>query len=172
MSILKKLFGKKEEKVVEGKKIVEIYSPLQGKIIDISEIPDEAFAQKMVGDGVGIEPSGDMIYSPVNAEDIGIFETNHAVSFETKEGLEMIVHFGIDTVQLDGRGFERIATDGDSAKVGDELVKYDLEYIKKNAKSHLTPVIISSMDEVESIEKMSGEVKPGDLLMKVVLKNS
>lgn len=173
MSIFKKIFGKKEE-TVEKKNVIEIYAPIHGKIIDLSEIPDEAFAQKMIGDGVGIEPTknGDTIYAPVNTDDVGIFETNHAVSCETKEGIELIVHFGIDTVKLNGQGFERIATEGEAVKIGDALIKYDLGYIKSNAKSHKTPVIISNMDEVESIERMTGEVKPGDLLMKVTLKSN
>ncbi len=114
MGILSKLFGSKKvvEKVVE-KKVVEIYSPIDGDVVCLSEVPDEAFACKAIGDGVAIIPSGDMIYSPMDTEDMSIFETNHAVSFESKEGLEVIVHFGVDTVNLKGKGFERIGREGD-----------------------------------------------------------
>ncbi len=150
--------------------VFEIYSPLNGKIIPLEEIPDEAFASKIIGDGVGIEPAGDTIYAPCDADDISIFDTNHAVSFETSNGLELIVHFGIDTVKLDGKGFERLVEDGQSVKKGDALIKFDLEYIKEHAKSHKTPVIISNMDEVEKIERATGEIKAGDLLLKVTLK--
>ena len=89
--------------------IVEIYSPIHGQIIPLSEIPDEAFSSGAIGDGVGIEPSkeGDIIYAPCDAEDVSIFDTLHAVSFETKEELEVIVHFGVDTVELKGIGFEK-----------------------------------------------------------------
>ncbi|MBC2855693.1 MAG: PTS glucose transporter subunit IIA [Cetobacterium sp.] len=148
----------------------EIYSPLNGKVIPLSEIPDEAFAQKMIGDGCGIDPTEGAIYAPVDGE-IDIFATNHAVSFETPNGLEIIVHFGIDTVKLNGEGFTRIATPGSTVKVGEELVKYDLDYIRANAKSVKTPIIISNMDIVEALEVVAtGTVKAGDLLMKVKIK--
>ena len=171
MGILDKIFKKKGNE--NGGEVLEIYSPISGEIIGIEDIPDEAFAKKLIGDGVGIIPAdeGNTIYSPCDAKDMSIFETNHAVSFEAKNGLELIVHFGIDTVALNGKGFERIVKVAEGAvKKGEMLIKYDLEYIKQNAKSHKTPVIISSMDMVESIEKMKGRVRPGDLLMRVTLK--
>ncbi|MGL5050337.1 MAG: PTS sugar transporter subunit IIA [Fusobacteriaceae bacterium] len=156
-------FKKKEENWFN------IYSPLNGKVIDLSEVPDEAFAQKMIGDGCAIDPTEGAIYAPVAAE-IDIFETNHAVSFEVPNGLEMIVHFGINTVQLKGEGFVRVAEAGSTVKVGDELVKYDLEFLKANALSVKTPIIINNMDIVEKIEVVAtGNVKVGDLLMRVKL---
>ncbi|MGL4688143.1 MAG: PTS sugar transporter subunit IIA [Fusobacteriaceae bacterium] len=157
------LFKKKEEVWFN------IYSPLNGKVIALSEVPDEAFAQKMIGDGCAIEPSEGSIFAPV-AGDIDIFETNHAISFEVPNGLEMIVHFGINTVQLKSEGFTRIATSGTNVKVGDELVKYDLDFLKNNALSVKTPIIINNMDLVEKIEIVAtGDIKAGDLLMKVKL---
>ena len=149
----------------------EIYSPLNGKVIDLSEVPDDAFAQKMVGDGCAIDPAEGVICAPV-AGDIDIFETNHAVSFETPNGLEMIVHFGIDTVSLKGEGFNRVAEDGSNVNVGDKLVEYDLELIKSKAPSVKTPVIINNMDAVEKIEVVAKgkDVKVGDLIMRVLLK--
>lgn len=156
--------GKKKEE-----KVIEVYSPLNGKVISLEEVPDEAFSQKMVGDGCAIEPKEGAIYSPLDAE-IDIFETNHAVSIETSEGLEMIIHFGVDTVKLKGEGLIRIANPGE-VKKGEKLIEYDLEFLKNNAKSVKTPVIVNSMDMVERIEiEAKGEVKAGDLLMKVYLK--
>ncbi len=148
----------------------EISSPLNGKLIPLIDIPDEAFAQKMIGDGCGIEPAEGAIYAPVNGE-IDIFSTNHAISFEMLNGLEMIVHFGIDTVKLDGAGFTRGAESGTEVNVGDELIKYDLKYISENAKSTRTPIIITNMEEDEAIEIIaSGDVKVGEPLMRVKLK--
>ncbi len=148
----------------------EIYSPLNGRVLDLSEVPDEAFAGRMIGDGCAIEPSEGAIYSPVAGE-VDVFETNHAVSFECEGDLEMIVHFGIDTVKLNGEGFERVVEAGSQVKVGEELVKYNLDFIKENAKSTRTPIIINSMDLVEELKVVaSGEVKVGDLLMKIKLK--
>ena len=123
----------------------------------------------MIGDGCAIDPVPGAIYAPIDGE-IDIFETNHAVSLEAANGLEMIVHFGIDTVKLNSEGLTRVA-DAGSAKKGDKLIEYDLEFIKNNAKSTKTPIIITSMDMVDSLEVVaSGDVKAGDLLMRVKLK--
>jgi len=158
----------KKKKVEEN--WINIYSPLNGRVIPLEEVPDEAFAGKMIGDGCAIEPAEGSIHAIVDAE-IDIFETNHAVSFETKDELEMIVHFGIDTVALGGQGFERVAEAGVEVSMGEELVKYDLAYISENAKSTRTPVIINNMDDVEKLEVVAtGDVKVGDLLMRVKLK--
>lgn len=158
------------KKKKEEENWINIYSPLNGKVIPLEEVPDEAFAGRMIGDGCAIDPNEGSIHAIADAE-IDIFETNHAVSFETKDDLEMIVHFGIDTVKLNGEGFTRVAEPGSEVKPGDELVKYDLEYIRENAKSIRTPVIINNMDEVEELKVVaSGDVKVGELLMKVKIK--
>lgn len=166
MGLLGNLFGKKEEA-----KVVTIYAPLNGKVIDLSEIPDPAFAEKMVGDGCGMEPAEGILCSPVNGEVANIFDTKHAVSFDSEDGLEMIVHFGIDTVKLKGEGFKTLRGEG-STKVGDKIVEYDLAYITANAPSTKTPVIINNMEEVEKIEviALGKDVKAGDPIMKVTLK--
>jgi len=161
----KKLFNKAKNEVKE-EKIIEIYSPLDGEVVGLELVPDEAFSEKILGDGVAIMPAGNMISAPCDAEEVGIFDTNHAISFE-KMGLEFIIHFGIDTVKLDGEGFTRIVEDGTKVKKGEDLVKFDLEFIKNNAKSVITPVIISNMDEAEILERANGTIKTGDLLMKV-----
>lgn len=151
------------------KKVVEIFSPLAGTVIGLEEVPDDAFAQKMIGDGCAIDPAPGAIYAPVDGE-IDIFETNHAVSIESPSGLEMIIHFGVDTVKLNKEGLTRVAEEG-GVKKGDKLVEYDLELVKSKAPSVKTPIIITNMDMVESIEVVAkGQVKPGDLLMRVTLK--
>lgn len=155
----------------KNKKWIEIYAPLNGKVIPLEDVPDEAFAQKMIGDGCAVIPSKGAIYAPVDGE-IDIFETNHAVSIEIPGGLEMIVHFGIDTVKLDGEGLTRIADMG-FVKKGTKLIEYDLDFVKKNAKSTKTPIIITSMDKVDKIEIMKDfghDIKYGELLMKVHIK--
>ncbi|GLI56658.1 PTS glucose transporter subunit IIA [Propionigenium maris DSM 9537] len=158
------------KKKKEEENWINIYSPLNGKVIPLEEVPDEAFAGRMIGDGCAIDPNEGSIHAIADAE-IDIFETNHAVSFETKDELEMIVHFGIDTVALGGQGFERVGEAGTEVSKGDELVKYDLAYISKNAKSTMTPVIINNMDDVEKLEVVAtGDVSVGDLLMRVKLK--
>ena len=157
---------KKKEKI-----IVTIYSPINGKVIELKEVPDEAFAQKMVGDGCAIEPDKGIICSPIEGQLMNIFPTNHAIIFETIDGLEMIVHFGIDTVKLDGKGFQKLREPG-PIKVGDEIVKYNLDEIKDGVPSTRSPIIINNMEKVEKIEILSlGKVvKIGEPIMKVTLK--
>ena len=157
---------KKKEKIV-----VTIYSPVNGKVIELKEVPDEAFAQKMVGDGCAIEPDKGVICSPIEGQLMNIFPTNHAIIFETIDGLEMIVHFGIDTVKLDGKGFQKLREPG-PIKVGDEIVKYNLDEIKDGVPSTRSPIIINNMEKVEKIEVLSlGKiVKIGEPIMKVTLK--
>ena len=159
------IFKKKE------KTVVTIYSPMNGKVIELKEVPDEAFAQKMVGDGCAIEPDKGVICSPIDGQLMNIFPTNHAIIFETVDGLEMIVHFGIDTVKLDGKGFQKLREPG-PIKIGDEIVKYDLDDIKDGVPSTRSPIIINNMEKVEKIEVLSlGKiVKIGEPIMKVTLK--
>ena len=159
------IFKKKE------KTVVTIYSPMNGKVIELKEVPDEAFAQKMVGDGCAIEPDKGIICSPIDGQLMNIFPTNHAIIFETIDGLEMIVHFGIDTVKLDGKGFQKLREPG-PIKVGDEIVKYNLDEIKDNVPSTRSPIIINNMEKVDKIEVLSlGKiVKIGEPIMKVTLK--
>lgn len=159
------IFKKKE------KTIVTIYSPMNGKVIELKEVPDEAFAQKMVGDGCAIEPDRGIICSPIDGQLMNIFPTNHAIIFETVDGLEMIVHFGIDTVKLDGKGFQKLREPG-PIKIGDEIVKYNLDDIKDGVPSTRSPIIINNMEKVEKIEVLSlGKlVKIGEPIMKVTLK--
>ncbi len=159
------IFKKKE------KTIVTIYSPMNGKVIELKDVPDEAFAQKMVGDGCAIEPDKGIICSPIDGQLMNIFPTNHAIIFETIDGLEMIVHFGIDTVKLDGKGFQKLREPG-PIKIGDEIVKYNLDDIKDGVLSTRSPIIINNMEKVEKIEILSlGKiVKIGEPIMKIILK--
>ncbi|MBZ4684082.1 MAG: sugar system component [Fusobacteriaceae bacterium] len=162
--MFKKFFKKKEN-------LVEVYSPLDGEVIRIEEVPDDAFASKIIGDGVAIIPSGDTIYAPFDSEDISVFETKHAVSFQ-KGDVELIVHFGIDTVKLNGEGFTKIILkDEGSVKKGEKLIGYDLEYIKNNAKSIISPVVVSSMDEIDEIFDVKyGKVSALEPIFKIRLK--
>ena len=159
------IFKKKE------KTIVTIYSPMNGKVIELKEVPDEAFAQKIVGDGCAIEPDKGIICSPIDGQLMNIFPTNHAIIFETIDGLEMIIHFGIDTVKLDGKGFQKLREPG-PIKIGDEIIKYDLDDIKDGVPSTRSPIIINNMEKVEKIEVLSlGKViKIGEPIMKITLK--
>lgn len=155
----------------QKKEEITIYSPINGKVILLAEVPDEAFAQRMVGDGCAIEPEEGDICSPINGTLMNIFPTNHAVIFESVDGLEMIVHFGIDTVKLEGAGFEKLREPG-PIKVGEKIVKYNLAEVLPSVPSVKTPVVINNMEKVQSIEVLNLNkcVKIGDPIMKVILK--
>ena len=161
MGLFDKLFGSKDNKGAE----VEIYAPLSGEIVNIEDVPDVVFSEKIVGDGIAIRPTGNKIVAPIDGVIGKIFETNHAFSMESREGVELFVHFGIDTVELKGEGFTRIAEEGQEAKKGDVIIEFDLPLLEAKAKSVLTPVVISNMDEISSIEKSSGPVILGETVI-------
>ncbi|VTU07097.1 PTS system glucose-specific transporter [Actinobacillus indolicus] len=167
MGFFDKLFGGKKDVAA---KEVKIYAPLSGEIVNIEDVPDVVFSEKIVGDGVAIRPTGDTIVSPVNGTIGKIFETNHAFSIESDEGIELFVHFGIDTVELKGEGFTRLAEEGQKVKVGEPVIKFDLELLEAKAKSVLTPVVISNMDEITNLQKLSGEVVKGESVVLTLTK--
>ena len=167
MGFLDKLFGGKKEAAV---KEVSIYAPLSGEIVNIEDVPDVVFSEKIVGDGIAIRPNGDTIVAPVNGTIGKIFETNHAFSIESEDGVELFVHFGIDTVELKGEGFVRVAEEGQVVKAGDPVIKFDLALLEAKAKSVLTPVVISNMDEISNLVKKSGEVVAGQSVVLTLTK--
>ncbi|KPU27378.1 hypothetical protein TR13x_04670 [Caloranaerobacter sp. TR13] len=149
----------------------DILAPMMGKIINIENVPDEVFSQKMVGDGIAIEPTDGIAVAPCDGKIIQIFPTNHAIGIETEEGLQILIHIGIDTVELKGEGFKSYVNKGDYVKAGDKLLEVDLEYLKKNGKSIISPIVITNMELVDSLNKMKGYVKAfSDSIMKINLK--
>lgn len=166
MGFLDKLFGKKEPAAKE----VKIYAALSGEIVNIEDVPDVVFSEKIVGDGVAIRPNSDTIVAPVNGTIGKIFETNHAFSIESDEGVELFVHFGIDTVELKGEGFTRLAQEGQKVKVGEPIIKFNLEMLEQKAKSVLTPIVISNMDEIKNLQKLSGQVVRGESVVMTLTK--
>lgn len=148
-------------KFLKKNKEIELISPITGNIIGLEEVPDPVFSQKMMGDGIAIEPSDGKILSPVDGKIATIFPTNHAIGLVTKEGLEILIHIGIDTVELKGEGFTRITEEGANVKKGDLLMEVDLEKIKAGGKSTITPIIITNMDKVDNIDKNTGKVEGG-----------
>lgn len=134
-------------------------SPMKGKLISITEVPDPLFAEKMVGDGFAIEPYEGYVVSPVSGVIAHIFDTNHALAIISDNGLEVLIHIGIDTVKMEGRGFKRLAQIGDHVVNGTPLMEFDLELVKKEAKSSISEVVVTNMDIVKGMEVIaSGDV--------------
>ncbi|MFV3011638.1 PTS glucose transporter subunit IIA [Clostridium botulinum] len=149
------------------KKGKKIFAPVVGRVLELSEVPDEVFASKLAGDGVAIECEDNTIVAPADGVISLIFKTNHAVGITLEDGTELLVHIGIDTVKLEGKGFERLLEEGDKVKVGDPIIKLDREFIKAQGYSLITPVLITNPDNVKNIEYKTGfNAKPGkDILI-------
>lgn len=155
---------------VQGKVIdtVIISSPVNGTAADLSETPDDAFAGRMMGDGAMVIPEEGVIYAPEDGEICFIFGTKHALGFQTESGVTMLIHIGIDTVALDGKGFEALVNEGDKVKKGTPLMKVDLAYVKENAPSLATPVLCTELEDNQKIRLLAnGEVKMGQPLFAI-----
>ncbi len=133
------------------KKSFKIVAPMDGKVIDLSKVPDEVFSQRLVGDGVAIDSTGDTIVSPANGVLKMIFKTNHAFAVVLENGAEILVHIGLDTVELDGYGFERVAEEGKKVKAGDPIIKINRQAIEEKGCSLITPVLITNMEIVDEL---------------------
>ncbi len=130
----------------------EVFSSyVEGRMADISEAPDEAFAGKLMGDGIVMFPKGNIVYAPADATIETVFPTKHAIGLKTKEGTEILLHVGIDTVKLDGKGFTVFVNDGDTVKKGDKLMEVDLNYIAENAASTAIPMVFTNLEEGQKI---------------------
>lgn len=141
MGLFNKMFKKDKE--------IEFLMPLEGEVINISDIPDPVFSEKMMGDGFGIKPKGNEVFSPIKGEVASIFPTNHAIGIKNDEGIEVLIHVGIDTVNLKGEGFESKVKVGDKIEAGDLLLVVDFEAIKDRVPSIITPIIFTAIEGFE-----------------------
>jgi len=148
------------------RKVREIKAPVDGEVIALERVDDEVFSQKLVGDGVAIKPLSNVFTAPISGKVSKIFSTNHAYSIKSDKDLEVMVHIGLDTVALNGAGFERLVKEGEQVACGDAIIKVDMEALKQ-AKDTITPVIISESSDVKQIEKKFKIVKSGDVIMEV-----
>lgn len=145
---------------------IKILSPLNGKAIPIEQVPDDVFAEKIMGDGVAVMPTDGAIYSPVDGTVATVAETLHAYGFESEDGVEMLVHFGLETVALGGKGFTSHVQEGDKVKAGQLVAEADMEFLKAQGINTVTPVVICDGADDEELEFTYGEVKAGDVLVK------
>ncbi len=139
--MFKNLFSKSNEE-----KMVTINSPLKGQIMKMEDVPDQVFSQKLMGDGFAINPSVGEIYAPIDAEVVSLFPTGHAIGLKTADEVEILIHFGIDTVNLKGEGFTAKVAVGDKVLSGDILLEIDIESVKDKVPSLITPVIFTKVD--------------------------
>ncbi len=159
---------KKETAGTKVAKTVIISSPVTGVAADLSEAPDEAFAGRMMGDGAIVTPEDGIVKAPEDGEVCFVFETKHAVGFQTESGLSLLIHMGIDTVALNGQGFEVFVENGQKVKKGEPMLKLDLEFLKANAPSLASPVLCTELEDNQKIRLLKeGSIKAGEGLFAV-----
>lgn len=173
------LYKDKEADPAKDKKIADItetkderivlVSPLRGKIIKLSEVKDEAFSSGALGEGVAIEPDEGVLYAPADGTISALFPTGHAVGITTETGLELLIHVGMDTVQLDGRGFRTFVEAGEVVKQGQKLIEFDIKLISEAGYSLETPVLVTNADDFKKVEITEAEkVQAGDCLLHIM----
>lgn len=146
-------------------KALSVFSPLNGKAVPLADVPDPVFSDKVLGDGCAVIPDDGKLYSPVNGEVSSVAETKHAYGFISEDGLEVLVHFGLETVGLKGEGFTPHVSEGDKVKVGDLIAEIDIDLIKEKGLNTITPVLVSDgADDLEMTVK-EGAIKAGAPLL-------
>lgn len=149
-------------------KTVVISSPVTGIAADLSTAPDEAFAQRMMGDGAAVTPEDSIVRAPEDGEVCFVFDTKHAVGFLTESGISLLLHMGIDTVKLDGKGFKTFVESGQKVKKGDPLLELDLSYLNGHAPSMVSPILCTELEENQKIRLLAeGPIQAGEALFAI-----
>jgi glucose-specific phosphotransferase system IIA component len=143
-------------------RLIAITSPLNGEVIRLEQVPDQAFAQKRMGEGVAILPSTGQLMSPIDGKVLHLVSTKHAIILEHVSGLQILMHFGLNTVRLQGEGFTTHVASGDLVHTGQLLMDIDLDFIKSSGFSTLTPIVVANEDLSTRVEGFYRTVKAGD----------
>ncbi|MCJ1821634.1 PTS N-acetyl glucosamine transporter subunit IIABC [Klebsiella quasipneumoniae subsp. quasipneumoniae] len=152
----------KPQAVANAKTVESLVSPITGDVVALEQVPDEAFASKAVGDGIAVKPTSNIVVAPAAGTVVKIFNTNHAFCLETNNGAEIVVHMGIDTVALEGKGFKRLVEEGADVKAGEPILEMDLDFLNANARSMISPVVCSNSDDYSALVILaSGKVVAG-----------
>ncbi len=152
----------KPQAVANAKTVESLVSPITGDVVALEQVPDEAFASKAVGDGIAVKPTSNIVVAPAAGTVVKIFNTNHAFCLETNNGAEIVVHMGIDTVALEGKGFKRLVEEGTDVKAGEPILEMDLDFLNANARSMISPVVCSNSDDYSALVILaSGKVVAG-----------
>lgn len=136
--------------------VATLVAPVSGEVVALEEVPDEAFASKAVGDGLAIKPGSGTVVAPLNGTVVKIFETHHAFCLISEEGVEVIVHMGLDTVSLQGQGFTCLINEGDNVVTGQPVLEMDLDYLNTHAKSMVSPVVVSNIEDYSGLKMLAG----------------
>ncbi|MGG6110747.1 N-acetylglucosamine-specific PTS transporter subunit IIBC [Pantoea allii] len=147
----------------EKRVIATLVAPVSGEVVLLDAVPDDAFASKAVGDGVAIKPSDKRVVAPIAGTVVKIFNTNHAFCLESENGVEIVVHMGLDTVALGGQGFTRLVEEGAQVTAGQPVLEMDLDYLNANARSMISPVVVSNIEDFSGLTLLTqGQVVAGE----------
>ena len=167
MGILSRILGKSESTPSEsGKPSKELVSPLMGEVIPLETVNDEAFAEKFMGDGLAIIPAEGKLYAPMSGMVEALFPTNHAIAIAGDNGINAILHIGIDTVEMGGDGFEALVRQGDRVEKGQLLITFDMDKIESSGYEATTMVVLPDSSELGPLHKRdTGQIKPREKLL-------
>ncbi|MGN4124150.1 PTS glucose transporter subunit IIA [Lysinibacillus sphaericus] len=158
--MLAKLFGKRK---------LHIYAPMHGEIVSLDQVPDPVFSEKMLGEGLAILPIAGHVYAPIDGTVIFVAETKHAIGIRAKDGTELLIHIGLETVLLNGQGFTILVKEEEPVSIGQILIKVDWDFVQENAKSIITPILITNNKERQIQYQESKEGIVGETLLMIVI---
>ena len=157
-----------ENETKEVKETIIVSSPITGLAADLSTAPDEGFAGRMMGDGAVVTPENAQIVAPEDGEVVFVFDTKHAIGFLTDSGLSLLLHIGIDTVSLNGEGFQVFVENGQKVKKGEKLMEIDIDFLKAHAPSLCSPVLCTELEDSDKVRLLAeGEIKAGEPLFAI-----
>lgn len=159
MGFFNKLFGKQEEPKIE------IAAPVAGEAVPVTQVNDPTFSEEILGKGIAIRPTGHEVVAPCDGTIEMMFDTGHAVSLTSKDGAEVLIHIGLETVSLKGKHYTTHAANGDQVKKGQLLISFDLEGIAADGYDTITPMVICNSDSFSQVECRTGTVNAGDTLI-------
>ena len=163
------MLGSLKEKLGFGKKGEVLYAPIEGEAIELAKVSDPTFGEEILGKGIAIVPSVGKVYAPIDATIEMVFDTKHAVGLSTESGMELLIHIGINTVELGGKYYTTHVKDGDQVKKGQLLVSFDMDKIKEAGYDVTTPLIVTNSDDYKDVKVLrEGAVTSADKVLEIV----
>lgn len=165
----KNIDGSDKEQLRESPEAETIFCPLAGRVVSLLDVQDKTFSNKIIGEGVAIQPTGEIVTSPVNGIVTVLFRTKHAIGIKSDKGAEILIHIGLDTVELEGRGFEAFVTIGDQVTVGQPLLQFNKKLIENNGYQTITPIVVTNSKEYHSLKllKIGNLSEEGEALIEL-----
>lgn len=164
----KKLFGDNSASKAPASNEIKLFNPIEGEVIPLSEVKDEVFSQEILGKGIAVRPSVGKVFSPANGTIQQIFDTLHAVSVLTDDGVDVLIHVGFDTVKLKGKHFKGHVTAEQKVKAGDLLIEFDIDAIKAEGYDLTSPMIVCNTYDYKDVITKTGEMKPLEEVIQLV----